>query len=54
MPRCFLPYFDTDLMPQAMTVLERLVNDIPVFLLKCRPDYEAVELVRRCLIEMPT
>jgi hypothetical protein len=50
MPRCFLPYFDAVLMGKAMTTLERLVKDVPVYLLKCRPDYEAVELVRQCLI----
>lgn len=50
MPRCFLPYFDAELMVEAMNILERLVKDVPVYLLKCRPDYEAVELVRKCLI----
>lgn len=50
MPRCFLPYFDSELMTEAMNTLERLVTDVPVYLLKCRPDYEAVELVRKCLI----
>lgn len=49
MPRCFLPYFDFDLMNEAMNTLERLVKDVPVYLLKCRPDFDAVELVRKCL-----
>lgn len=48
-PRCFLPYFDRDLMNTALIILEKLVHDVPVYLLKCRPDYEAVELVRKCL-----
>ncbi len=50
MPRCFLPYFDAGMMIEALNTLERLVNDVPVYLLKCRPDYEAVELVQKCLI----
>ncbi len=50
MPRCFLPYFDPELMVEAIATLEKLVNEVPVYLLKCRPDYEAVELVRKCLI----
>jgi hypothetical protein len=49
MPRCFLPYFDSELMAEALDTLERLIKDVPVYLLKCRPDYEAVELVRKCL-----
>jgi hypothetical protein len=49
MPRCFMPYFDSELMVEATTTLEKLITDVPVYLLKCRPDYEAVELVRSCL-----
>lgn len=49
MPRCFLPYYDQGMMEEAMCVLEKIINDIPVLLLQCRPDYEAVELVRKCM-----
>lgn len=49
MPRCFLPFFDSDLMNKAMNMLDRLLNDVPVYLLKCLPNYDAVELVRKCL-----
>lgn len=49
MPRCFLPYFDERLMNAAMKVVEKLVVAVPVYLLRCRPDYEAVELVHRCV-----
>lgn len=49
MPRCFLPYFDSESMEEALETLENLVKDIPVYRLKCRPDYEAVELVKKCL-----
>ena len=49
MPRCFLPYFDSELMQKGINTLERLIKDIPVYLLKCMPNYEAVELAQRCL-----
>lgn len=49
MPRCFLPYFDENLMNTAIKVVEKLVCTVPVYLLRCRPDYEAVELVHRCV-----
>lgn len=48
-PRCFLPYFDRDLMNTALITLEKLVHDIPVYLLRCLPNYEAVEMVKECL-----
>ena len=48
-PRCFLPYFDEKLMNTAMKVIEKLVTAVPVYLLRCRPDHEAVELVYKCV-----
>lgn len=48
-PRCFLPYFDENLMNIAMKVVGKLVDAVPVYLLRCRPDYEAVELVHKCV-----
>jgi len=48
-PRCFLPYFDSELMDKAISTLEKLIGDVPVYLLKCRPDQEAVELVWKCM-----
>ncbi len=49
MPRCFLPYFDGGLMEATIKVIEKLVETVPVYLLQCRPDYEAVELVYKCM-----
>lgn len=49
MPRCFMPYYDKGMMNEAMNTLERLIRDVPVYILKCRPDIEAVELVEKCL-----
>lgn len=49
MPRCFLPYYDGGLMNIAISNLEELMRDIPVYLLKCRPDMGAVELVYKTI-----
>ena len=49
MPRCYLPYGAEDLLEKALDNLDFILKSIPVYLLKCRPDYEAVELVCRCL-----
>jgi len=49
MPRVFLPYFDESFMKQAMSIFEKIVVSVPVYLLKCRPDKEAVELVYQCM-----
>ncbi len=49
MPRCFLPYYQEDIMKLAFDDLEGIIAVTPVYLLSCRPDYEAVELVYQCL-----
>jgi len=49
MPRCFLPYYDSGLMSIAISNLEELLKNIPIYLLKCRPDMEAVELVYKTI-----
>ncbi|GIM28728.1 hypothetical protein CPJCM30710_13940 [Clostridium polyendosporum] len=45
MPRCFLPYYDDKLMDIAIDNLEKIITSTPVYLLKCTPDKEAMELV---------
>lgn len=49
MPRMFLPYHDSQLMEVAMSHLEKLIQIVPVYLLKCTPEIEAMELVEKCL-----
>jgi len=49
MPRCFLPYFDQGLMDKAINNLETVIKTVPVYLLRCRPDKESVELVYQCI-----
>lgn len=50
LPRFLLPYYDNNLLEKAMDVFDRIISSTPVYLLKCRPDREAAELVRQCLI----
>lgn len=47
--RCYLPYFDEQLMSLALDNIGCIIKKIPVYLLKCRPDIEAVEIVFKCL-----
>lgn len=49
MPRVFLPYQDQKLMEMAMSTIEKLISLIPIYHLKCTPDFEAAELVKKCL-----
>lgn len=49
MPRVFLPYQDEVLMAVAIDNISQLINRVPVYLLKCRADLEAMELVEKCL-----
>jgi hypothetical protein len=49
MPRCFLPYYDEDIMNLAIDNLENIIAATPVYLLQCRPDKEAMEMVYQCV-----
>jgi len=49
MPRFFLPYFDKDLMNKAVTIYEKIISQTPVYLLKCTPEKEAMEIVYQCI-----
>lgn len=49
MPRCFLPYFDEELMKKAYIALDKILIKIPIYHLQCRPDREAMELVYQCV-----
>lgn len=45
LPRTYLPYFDETLMHQAISNIEAIMPKVPAYLLKCRPDKEAVDTV---------
>lgn len=49
MPRVFLPYHDEKLMDRALAIVENVLQIVPVYLLKCTPEVEAMELVEKCL-----
>ncbi len=44
-PRCLLPYFDESLMSKALANLENIILTTPVYILRCLPNLEAVDLV---------
>ncbi len=46
-PRCFLPYYDKAIMGMCLNALNEILATVPVYKLECRPDREAVELVRK-------
>lgn len=50
LPRLFLPYHNPVMMDKALENIDRIFRPIPIYLLKCRPDREATELVRQCVI----
>lgn len=45
LPRCFMPFYDRNLMNMAIDVLEKIIEAVPVYLMKCRPDEASVEMV---------
>lgn len=49
MARTFLPYWDHDLMGLALDNLERIIQHVPVYLLRCRPEKSVIPLVRSVL-----
>lgn len=50
MSRCFLPYFDEKMMVVACGLIEKLLNKVAVYHLKCLPDKKAVEIVYQCVM----
>lgn len=43
MPRFFLPYNDKKMMDLAMKTIEKILQRVPVYLLRCKPDKGAVD-----------
>lgn len=46
LPRCFLPYYSNGIMMRALRIFNELVNNITVYKLTCKPEKEAVMLVK--------
>ena len=49
MPRCYFPYHDRKCLDVAMNSFETIIATIPVYLLGCTPEKEAMELVYQCI-----
>lgn len=49
LPRVFLPYQNPILMEAAMQNVETAINSVPKYLLMCKADREATELVYQCI-----
>ncbi len=50
LPRFILPFFDTELLSLASKFIDRIISDIPIYLLRCTPDRAAAELVYERLV----
>ncbi len=44
MPHVFLPHWDTECLQKSLDTLDKLARKIPIWLLECRPDEDAVKL----------
>lgn len=51
LPRVFIPYYDDFFAGLALDHLDKLLAVVPIYKLKCRPDQEAVAVVRELLIK---
>jgi len=49
LPRVFLPYQNPVLMDTVMQTIEKVIESVPKYLLRCRADREATELVYQCV-----
>lgn len=49
-PHVFLPHWDEKCMKSALETLNKVLNTVPVYLLKCRPDEEAVRLTETTVL----
>lgn len=49
LPRCYLPYYDKNILNRALNNFENIVKLTPVYLLKCTPEKDAMELVYQSL-----
>ena len=51
MKNVFLPHWYQKGVEAAMETVDHLLSNVPVYLMKCRPDEESVELVERVLFD---
>lgn len=46
-PRVFMPYFDEYLTTKALDIVDQIIQKVPIYKLKCRPDVGAVEVLKK-------
>ncbi len=46
MPHIFLPHWDKECLGNALDTFDKLIAEVPVYLLECRPDEESVEITK--------
>ena len=46
MPHLFLPHWDQTCLNRALDTFDQILRNVPVYLLKCRPDEDAVLLTK--------
>lgn len=49
-PHVFLPFWDEGCMESALETLDIFLDAVPVFLLECRPDEDAVNLTKKVVL----
>lgn len=49
LPQCYIPFYNRKMCEMAMETFETIVSSVPVYLLQCRPEKEAMELVYQCI-----
>ncbi|MBQ8015629.1 MAG: hypothetical protein IJ264_05525 [Clostridia bacterium] len=49
-PHVFLPFWDEKCMEAALETLDLFLSEVPVFLLECRPDEEAVNIAKNVVL----
>jgi hypothetical protein len=46
LPRCFVPYFSSSLQTAALNIVDGILRQTPCYLLRCKPERAAAELIR--------
>lgn len=49
MPHVFLPHWDKECLSSALDTFDKLIGNVPVYLLECRPDEEAVQITKNAV-----
>lgn len=50
LPRLLLPYYNRALMDTALKNIDMIFKNVPTYLLKCRADRNAIDLVHQCVV----